>query len=251
MTESTGIVRVRKTVGLFSQSVGLPPAITIPGGLILYYPFDNVTTSGATTSDLSGNNNNGTLIGSPTTGVTGEIGQAFTFNGSTQYVEATTSSLITAAPLTICFWANLASTTNGLGVGIFNANATNAWDTWFVETSGSPSTVWDSVTGANTVFTKSSGATAHTGQWDFICGVFTSSALRQCFVNNTGDTADTTSMTPTITNGPRVDVGVAHAGINAPSTFFPGSIDDVRIYNRALSSAERTAIYNAGLAGSR
>lgn len=34
-------------------------------------------------------------------------------------------------------------------------------------------------------------------------------------------------------------------GSTGAAQFFPGSIDDVRIYNRALSTAEIVALYNA------
>jgi Concanavalin A-like lectin/glucanases superfamily len=47
----------------------------------------------------------------------------------------------------------------------------------------------------------------------------------------------------TASNGSSVEIGSGSGGTNY---FFPGKIDDVRVYNRALSATEVKQLYNAG-----
>src|SRR3990167_283101 len=71
-------------------------------GLVGYWNFDEG--SGATVADSSGNGNTGTLTNGPTW-TTGKIGQALSFDGSNDYVDAGTgSSLNLASSLTVSAW---------------------------------------------------------------------------------------------------------------------------------------------------
>jgi len=57
-------------------------------GLFLHWTFDDADVSGTTLSDTSGSSTtyNGTIGGSPTTGASGLLGEAFDFYGNTGYV---------------------------------------------------------------------------------------------------------------------------------------------------------------------
>jgi hypothetical protein len=75
-------------------------------GLVLWLTFDEGT--GTTTKDLSGNGNNGTLYNfnfTATSGwTTGKVGGALSFDGVNDYVEIPNSSSLNPTKITIVYW---------------------------------------------------------------------------------------------------------------------------------------------------
>ena len=81
-------------------------------------------------------------------------------------------------------------------------------------------------------------------QWYHVAGVFDDqSDLMTVFVNGLADGSMVSSGTPDSSSSFGVSIGA-----NDPegNRYFDGSIDDVRIYNAALSYTDIAAIYNAG-----
>ena len=84
---------------------------------------------------------------------------------------------------------------------------------------------------------------AGTNQWQFVCGVISGTTVT-AYVNGSsagGTSATVTGTRATVTASTRI--GKLHDG--APY-LMRGNMDDVRIYNRALTQAEITALYNSG-----
>jgi hypothetical protein len=82
------------------------------------------------------------------------------------------------------------------------------------------------------------------GTWYFYAGTFDGATYKIYFngVLN-GSSADSTAL---ITNNLK-ELNIGYLDVNgSPGRFFPGTIDDVRIYNRALSAQE---IYQLSLMG--
>ncbi len=53
-----------------------------------------------------------------------------------------------------------------------------------------------------------------------------------------------------IDNNVRPSIGaLSRGGVGSPTAFFNGLVDEVKLYNRALTAAEIKAIYDAGSAG--
>jgi hypothetical protein len=79
---------------------------------LLALSFDNAETSGSTLTDKSYRGHDGTLVGSPTTGSTGQVNQSYTFNGTTQYVNFGNISdldFTTTDAFSISVWFNVSA----------------------------------------------------------------------------------------------------------------------------------------------
>ena len=236
------------------MGVGVPPVsgggscnppllscVTVPSGLTFWMPLDTSTTSGSTTNDLSGNGNNGTLVASPSL-VTGQIQQAVSLNGSSQYVTIpSNASMPSNGSFSITAWVNPASTADGevmdndvgggecielrqsrSGSGFFN----------FIINPGSPTVIASTITVASRV-----------GLWTFLAATYDGTTIT-LYVNGSSQASASSSASScgqqpfTIGNDP------ANSG-----PFYAGKIDDVRTYSSALSPTDITSIYNSGLAG--
>src|ERR1700682_1128915 len=83
-----------------------PSAFAVPNGLVGYWGFDAdcLDFTQGLAFDLSGNGNTGTFTASPTL-AQGQVGQALLFDGSTQYVTATTP-LVSLVNGTVAIWIN-------------------------------------------------------------------------------------------------------------------------------------------------
>ena len=81
------------------ETTAPPPDVT--NGLAGHWQFDDGT--GSTATDSSGNGNDGTLVGSPTWGA-GKVGQALTFNGSSQYITVPLVPSLKTSSCSIAAW---------------------------------------------------------------------------------------------------------------------------------------------------
>ena len=227
--------------------------VTAPSGLLSWWDGDAV--SGSDAFDIAGGND-GTIVGGVTQ-APGQVGQAFSFDGAvgTGVEVPDNSSLRFSGSFTIDAWIN--TTDAGTeSVGSFFADVLRKRNR---DDGGN----MDIVLGmrnnaARFVIVDDAGVSAfangthvvNDGQWHHIAGVRNrSSNLVQLYVDGILDTsiADTT--------GSYVQVNAVPWKIgNSPgsgSIFFPwtGLIDEVEIYDRALSASEIQAIFNAGSAG--
>jgi hypothetical protein len=211
---------------------------------VLYYNMDSASVSGTSLTDNSGNGNTGTLVGSPTTGAVGKIGQAITFAAaSSQYVDggtATATNVGSGNPITVACWLNLASNpstpfsfiANGTGSSLVN---------WELRKLSGTTVDFFSYVSANYQGIQIN-LTAPTGTWFHLVGIWTGSAW-QVYYNGALETNVALSINDGI--GPGGGVSHFYVGVEPGLTrYLDGSIDEVRIYNRALSSTEVTALYN-------
>lgn len=212
-----------------------------PESVAAHYHFDeNYGTKGY---DSSINNTHASLSNSPTW-VSGKIGQAVTFNGSSQSGVISSSSQNNIETLTISAWVkttqSLAVDTpiiqkwNGTG-GFPYALRLDALGT--VSMSASDGTLNPSV---------SSTTVINNGAWQHIAGVRTKGSQLKIYVNGVleGTTTDTTSVTTTNSS----DVGIARRSGGA--NYFGGTVDEVKIFNKALTNKEVANEYasqNAGI----
>ncbi len=94
-------------------------------------------------------------------------------------------------------------------------------------------------------FTCCGATTVSTATWYFVVGVYDASALTvQVYLNGVDDTAGHTTISSAI--GSSLNPGVMCPYFGAPGNqrnLLIGSLDEVRIYDRALSAAEIAALY--------
>ncbi len=196
-------------------------------GLIAAYGFDEG--SGTTAADSSTNNNTGT-IANATWAATGKFGKALTFNGTNAWVSVPNStSLNPTAGVTMEAWVN-PSTTSGWRTVMFKEQTGNLTYGLYSNTSASRPNTQVFVSGSDRNLDGTAQVAANT--WTHLAATYDGANIR-LFVN--GTQAATIAQTGAIATS----TGVLHIGGNAVwGEWFQGMIDEVRIYNRALSAAE-------------
>jgi len=211
------------TVSVTVSNTPPPP----PTGLVASYNFN--AGSGATLTDSSGSGNTGTITNA-TWSVAGKNGSALSFNGSSAYVQvADSASLHLTTAMTLEAWLN----PSALGT---------AWRTvlFKTQTGGMVYSLY-----ANQDTTRPIGQVNIGGEvnaigsaaltlnaWSHLAATYDGSALR-LYVN--GTLVTTTLSVGTIP----ISTGVLRMGGNSVwGEWYKGLIDDVRIYNRALTQAQ-------------
>jgi hypothetical protein len=217
-------------------------------GLVGYWNFDEG--SGTTAADSSGNGNNGTLVNGPTWTV-GKVGsEALSFDGSSGYVNAgSATSLNSLGPLTLSAWIY---PTAALGSASDNAVIGKADDYYlgFITSYGNKLYFRVPLTNVNLQGYCSGSSFTVLNQWVHV-------AVSWNGVVGTGNSAifyiNGVPCPFTGSNGTGSRVGSKlnlYLGANystvtgLPSAYFPGYIDEVRVYNRALTASEILDIYN-------
>ena len=206
-------------------------------GLIAYWSFNEG--KGTQVNDFSGSGNSGTLSGTTIPSwANGKRGGALNFDGSSSYITGSGSALPNvgvAASTTISAWIKPTSTsgtreifTKGASGNCFNygmvmvggvLSARNSNNDYALGSASITANIWQHVT----VVFGSAGATGYVNGVQV--GTNASGATTNCATNNWS---------------------IGTRAYNALSEFFPGIIDDVRIYNRALSATDVLNVYTSG-----
>ncbi len=226
-------------------------ALYNPSSMVGYWKFDEGTAT--STIDSSGNGNTGTLIGG--TWTSGKVGGALSFNGTMgQYVDAgDPAPLQLAGSFTISAWINpsafpgtddnpiLDKRDNGPACSFaLNVTRDNGSEQVYVQAA----TPGNACTPSAYMGQRYTTATIAAGQWYHVAGVFNAaSQTLDIYLNgliNDGILSGTIPSSLYNSTGP---LQVAQRIYDA--NYFQGSIDDVRLYSRALTAAEVLALYNA------
>jgi hypothetical protein len=214
------------------EGVDPPPGTPGPDG-IAYYPFSEG--AGTTTADESGDHD-GTLVNSPTW-TAGTSGNALQFNGNS-YVDTGASLVDTKnANYTVAAWVKLDSL-GGYATAVSQDGVANSG--YFLQYSGADNRFAFSFVGIRAL----APAPPVAGQWYHLVGVRdTRAGTLKLYVN--GALAGTTSscVGPTATG--HTVIGRAKYGGNQVD-FWRGAIDQVHVYDRALTDAEVTTLYTSG-----
>lgn len=241
---------------LTSDEVGdlyrLSAPTSVETGLKGYWSFNGQNVVGTTTYDLSGAGNTGTLTNGPTVAV-GKIGQALSFDGSNDNVTIADTSTYTGSALTVSFWKK---DTNALQNRSLVTKSSSGQRSWSLEGDDVSTGVGDSAvrfytaTGVNE--TSTYGTTPvlmSSGQWYHIVGVYNgagsgNSGRMQIYVNGVAQPLTFTGTVPASLTDNTTGTLIGQGGIG--TTNFLGSMDEVRVYNRALSADEVKALYLQG-----
>jgi hypothetical protein len=210
-------------------------------GLVAHWSFDDCTAK-----DVSGNGNDGNKYGSQC--VQGRMGNALDFNGISDYVEVPSNSkLSNSDSLTLSAWIYKTS-----GLNDYQGIITK----WYQYTPNSTSEInqdtyglyiTESVSANTNNYFYGSNAVIDTdkaplNQWIHV--VFTHSNINGGKLYINGILKGTTSTGGNIV--PSSNPVILGADNNAGTIwrFFQGKIDEARIYNRTLTAAEITVLYN-------
>ncbi len=212
------------------KPTGLNPAVNLVG----------FWTGDGDTRDFAGEDQNGTNNGA--TFAVGKVGQSFNFNGSSN-VEVTNAAQLNPSQLTIETWVY--KTVGGDADLVGKDGEISQRQYWLGAASNARFRPHLSTTNNGLVFFD--GATAYNlNEWYHVAMTYDGANLR-LYVNGVldGSTAATGSIIST-TQPLRIGGGAPSGQLQ---NYLNGRLDEVSLYDRALSPNEIAAIYNAGTAG--
>jgi hypothetical protein len=224
----------------------LPEPLIVPFGYRLKEQYRNGlvghwkcnVNSGIILPDLSGNRNHGTLtnMANPPTATSGWAGQVLRFNGTDNYVDAGSgASLNVGNILTLSAWIKPTSVSVRQTIIGHNDEA-GTFQLEFGYTSGEVAVI---ISGVFIARTNSSIISAN--QWTHITYTRsgTGSGTHKIYVNGVSQTLTTDASNNFVNPTQPTQIGRRLVG----NANFNGLIDDVRIYNRALSAGEVAHAY--------
>jgi uncharacterized repeat protein (TIGR01451 family) len=195
------------------------------GGLVAAYSFSE-SAAGTTTADASGNNNTGTISGATWTAA-GKYGNALVFNGTNALVTIpNAASLQLTTGMTLEAWVNPSVVTAAWRDVIYKGS--NGADNYYLE-----ATTPTGAPGAGGAFGEIYGTAAlPVNTWTHLAVTYDRVTLR-LYVNGVQvSSVAATGAISTSTNPLQI------GGDSNYGQFFQGMIDEVRIYNRALTPTE-------------
>jgi len=210
---------------------------TLTNGLVGLWSFDGADVAGTTAYDRSGSGNNGTLTGGVSK-VIGKLGQALKFDGSTGSIRITngyTNTISGDDTHTVSLWLKGNSFSNQPVI----ITADSISNLFFLETNNTGTGLFWGYGGAHRTYSSSNVSNG----WHQIVMVKTGTGNSgNLYVDGVLQTSYTGSFTSISTN----TLDMLIADYLSPGFEFNGSVDEVRIYNRALTSAEIKLLYTSG-----
>lgn len=209
----------------------------IPNGAFSRWRFDNADTDTGTVIDIWGSNN--ATINGAKTGVSGAnktyvTNEAFSFDGSDDYVDTTIGSI--TPPLSISLWCYLTDTGNTFGAfGNFNSTVSEDLYIQYDDTTSE----WNLNADGGTDIRPQESLSTNT--WKHV--VFTIGSNNEIAYFDGNQVASSTTGTTSIhDSGNNFVIG----GTGPSTNNWNGKIDDVRIYDKSLNSTEVSNLYNTG-----
>ncbi len=220
--------------------VTLPSAVDRAGGLLGHWSFDgsyvDISSSTREILDRSGQGNHGDWKNHATTTVPGVIGQAVWFDGSDDYMSMTNFDQ-TLLPATFTAWVFMTSydSYDGIifsrGTGVTGMSITPSQTLGYNWNDDSNAYYW------------TGGPTVPLNQWVFVAMVVESTQATAYVGSGGSVTSGTNVNAHTASQLNALEIGRdSYSGARS----LKGSIDDARIYNRALSPVEVQRLYGLG-----
>lgn len=229
---------VAELYGLNETKVGGSQESRVSSGLVGYWSFNGKDIDWAVNKawDRSGYDRHGTLVSMSTssTPVAGKVGQAINFAAASEYVQM--AQPISSSPFTIAMWY-YPNAINGSYEILYSGTDNDDLQLFFHGTSKELTTSIEN-------YEVPAGLTLSAStirKWYSIVWTF-DGVRRKVYVNGavTSDIADTTAFT---INDASVRIGML---LNGGSYTLNGKVDEVRVYNRALSASEANQLYLLG-----
>jgi len=224
---------------------GKTPAAPEKSGrkLVAWWKFDE--TEGSSAGDSSGNNLVGTLVGNPQwRPLGGKVGGALEFDGEDDYVDIDESESldISGDQITVSAWINAERINERQVIAAKTALADN---TWLVEINP-----LDFSDGKLNFFLNTDGRETNSGSesaidvgtWYHVAFVY-NGMEKMIYIDGKFDASEAHSGNIATNDQPVRIASWGGLSDSSQTRHFTGKIDDVRIYNYALSEADIAAIY--------
>jgi hypothetical protein len=226
------------------------PAVGSPVGSALgHWKFDEGYGTTANNAGANGSSLNGTLSGTglPLWKNEGKFGKALYLNGSSSYLDMgnPTAAQITS-DLTLSSWVYLSSNTANQDI-IAKRGLSSQWGyRLWVDSTGTPKI--DVSSTGNVMATASASQTLARNQWYHLLGTYSASQSAITIYVNGVQQGQTTASVPTSLQNSTANLNIGReAGAETPN-YLNASLDEVKLYNYALSSDEVKVEYNQGKA---
>ncbi len=245
-------IEVRQLYNLGTQKINSNSNALSAGGLnsglVGHWTFDGADITANAILDKSGSGNNAGFHGGSTSSAKtlGKMGQALKFNGSSSYVDmGTNASIRVSFPFTIATWIKVPS------FGSYHTLVTTGSDPSPIVLTGGNlqlNTAGQPVCGFSdglTAYNQANSTTALSqNTWQHITCVVRGAGDISIYIDGApvGLSADSTGATSVGYQAGGARMGDTSLG----NSYFGGSLDDVRIYNRAFSASEAQQLYNLG-----
>ena len=225
------------------QTLGLVIPGSVPtSDLAGYWKFDEG--SGSTTSDSSVNDNTGTLYGGLSStgwrsGSSCVSGSCLRFDGTDDYIGITNApSLDLQAPFTVEAWVYLTAIPSTYNSIIYAAGSrtSSPWVEIELSLTSSRQVWWCTNTGSVQCFNSGS---VPLNTWTHIAGTWDGTIMRS-YVN--GHQVGTKSLSGTVTEINN-DALIGKGADQTEPQYFNGIIDELKVFNKALSASEVLAEY--------
>ncbi|HEX7414615.1 MAG TPA: LamG-like jellyroll fold domain-containing protein [Bacteroidia bacterium] len=235
MKKTITTIAMALTVNAFAQVPSYVPTTGLAG----WWSFTG------NANDGSGNAHNGTVTGATlTTDRFGIANAAYSFNGTSSFISVPNVAQTGNAARSICAWINTNSTgwnciieTGGTGASSGDFDLGMGYDPYGT---GYPGKI--GVMGFNDDFYPKTTVSVNNSLWHFIVATYDGAGNIKTFVDGIIDSSGTKTYN---TTGQVNFIGKAsHVG---NENYFNGKIDDIGIWNRALTASEINGLYNGSI----
>lgn len=223
-----------------ASSQTLTGGSSLTNGLVGHWTMDGPDVTDKV-YDRSGNSNNGYYYAGATSSAKkiGKMGQALNFSGSQSIEVSDHATLDINGNGTIAAWIKRSQTGTWdavLAKGDTDVDADNNYNLEISNTDGVTCTIGNGAGGATILH---SGGSVDTN-WHHVACVWNGSTIRT-YLDGVELGFDTQTVTPA---GNAAFLGIGEWGVGGD--FMDGLLDDVRLYNRALTPSEIKQLYNLG-----
>ncbi len=218
---------------------------SVQSGLVAWYPFNG------NANDASGNGNNGIVNGATlSTDRFGNANAAYDFNGISSYIDIPQNAILNGLTtnFTLSAWIYQRGINQNFGYRIIDKCPAGLPDGWTFDTWDGSSYRRLRLQAAGSYNPNVIGATFYSlMQWHHVVATVSGTTGKVYLDGNLDGSGDVGSIPQNM-----LDVFIGRANIGCGGgcgieEFFNGLIDEVRIYNRALSDSEILQLYNASL----
>ena len=206
---------------------------------VVHYDFD--ATEETVVKDISGNGHDAAFVGGMSVQEDGVLGSSAYFNGTDGYVEMPDDVIYGLHNMTISTWVKPESLGNWARIFDFGSELDPPYPNLFLTVnSGNNNMRLAFETGDSSQI--NAGAILQTGQWQHLAVVI-NGVTASLYLNGeeVGTASDFQFVPMLISNMTSNLLGKSHY---TADSYFQGSMDDFRIYNRALSASEITMLSN-------
>ena len=203
--------------------------------------LDGTITIGASgTQTSAGTCSSGTSTEAWNNGATGKFNSSLNFDGTDDYVNVGTSSTLTlTGNFTTSGWVKMASGSTQNYPWIVGKADSNELNGYFltIYNTGEPYIYTCDATTCNSTYGPTD---LRDGSWHHVVGTYNGTVLR-VYVDGVSAGSTNTTKNPT-SNSSSASIGKS----NYSTRYFTGQIDDVRVFNYALTATQVKTLYNGG-----